>query len=373
MKMEVPRCPYFGECGGCMYQNIGYEKQLENKKNKLAAAIKYADIKVSSDNPYHYRNRMDFLFHHGGLGFRVKHNWKKVIDIKECIISNNNLNILLNEVRDKFKDCDTFDIFKQTGTFRYCVIRTPSNDSSISFVLNEDSMKLSDAIEKIKSFDTTAKNVVVAYVPKKTDESTSSEFFVVKGSEFLTEEILGKTFRYSIQGFFQNNSIMAANMHSYVRELLLKYDTKKHHLLDLYGGVGTFGIINSDLFKDVTIIESFAGCIDAAKDNIKANHVTNAKGIVLDAMNLKKLDFPKDLFVITDPPRSGMHPKTIEQLNKLNPEVIIYVSCNVEQLGKDLPKFKNHTIKSAALFDLFPQTPHSEAVVELVRTLQDNQ
>jgi 23S rRNA (uracil1939-C5)-methyltransferase len=88
--------------------------------------------------------------------------------------------------------------------------------------------------------------------------------------------------------------------------------------------------------------------------------------VLLDAMQLKKLDLPDSLFVITDPPRSGMHEKTIEQLKKLRPKVIVYVSCNVVQLGKDLPKFKDYRIRSAALFDLFPQTPHSEAVVELV-------
>ena len=137
-------------------------------------------------------------------------------------------------------------------------------------------------------------------------------------------------------------------------------------MLDLYAGVGTFGIINSGLFKEVYIVESDKNCIDAAKINIKNNSIKNAKEILLDAMKLKQLTLPKDLFVITDPPRSGMHPKTIEQLKNLKPKIIIYVSCNIEQLSKDLNKFSDYSIKSAALFDLFPQTPHIEAVVELV-------
>jgi tRNA/tmRNA/rRNA uracil-C5-methylase (TrmA/RlmC/RlmD family) len=169
-----------------------------------------------------------------------------------------------------------------------------------------------------------------------------------------------------VQGFFQNNHLMAEKMQAYVHNILRKHDTNEAHLLDLYAGVGTFGIINSSLFKNVTIVESVKECIESAQKNIADNNIPNANPFMIDAMNLKKLTLPAKLFVITDPPRSGMHPKTIDQLKKLRPRVIIYVSCNVQQLGKDLPKFSDYEIRSAALFDLFPQTPHSEAVVELV-------
>jgi len=94
--------------------------------------------------------------------------------------------------------------------------------------------------------------------------------------------------------------------------------------------------------------------------------VVNADAMVLDAQYLKRLDLPsKDLYVVTDPPRSGMHPKTIEHLRKAKPKVIIYISCNVAQLKSDLPKFTDYKVKSAAVFDLFPQTRHMESVVEM--------
>jgi len=157
-------------------------------------------------------------------------------------------------------------------------------------------------------------------------------------------------------------------MHKYVNELLKSYDAKDKfgHLLDLYGGVGTFGIINADLFKKVTIVEGFQGCIDAANANIELNDIDNAEALCMDAMQLKKVKLTSPLYVVTDPPRSGMHPKTIEELIRLKPERLIYISCNVKQLEKDLPKFlKHYTLKSAAMFDLFPQTNHMESVVEL--------
>ena len=373
--MVEPLCPYFGKCGGCTAQHIAYELQLENKKNQLASAINNVipidQIKIFHDKEYNYRNRMDFIFHPRGLGLREKGNWKSIVDIDKCSISDEKLNELLLEIRTFFKSVDFFDIRRNVGTFRYAVIRTPKNDSSISFVLNEDSSKTGDAIDKIKEFakKSIAKNIVVTYVPKNTDMSISNEFFVVKGSDNLIEEYLGNKFHYSVQGFFQNNSAMAEQMHAYVNEMLGKYETKNHELLDLYCGVGTFGINNANLFKNVVMVEADKNCIDSAELNIKENKIHNAKAILLDAMNLKKLNLGigSELFVITDPPRSGMHPKTIDELRKLKPKIIVYISCNIEQLKKDLIKFSEYEIKSAALFDLFPQTPHAEGIVEMVR------
>lgn len=365
-------CPYFGKCGGCSSQNIPYELQLENKRKVVAQnlGIDINSILVISDKPFYYRNRMDFIFHQGGLGLREKGNWKSVVDIEQCMISNERLNLLIKEIRENFKNIDAFDVRRKTGTYRYAVLRTPSNSSSISFVLNEDSMKTGEAIDKIKEYAkvSTADSVVVTYVPKDTDNSISEEFFVVKGSDMINEDFLNKTFEYSVQGFFQNNTLMAEKMHEYVNGLIRAHSSEKTRsmtLLDLYAGVGTFGINNAYLFDKVLIIESDKHCIDSAKVNIQKNSISNADAILLDAASLKKLQLQEYPFVITDPPRSGMHPKTIDELNRIKPKHIIYISCNVEQLGRELKKFSKYTLKSAAMFDLFPQTPHIEVIVEL--------
>ncbi|MBI5412622.1 class I SAM-dependent RNA methyltransferase [Candidatus Peregrinibacteria bacterium] len=369
--MSQPVCPYFGTCGGCAMQHIDYAIQLENKKKNLAQAIGFDAVTVFSDQEYGYRNRMDMVFHPGGLGFRERQSWTLIVDVKQCSISNERLNALLKEILDFFgTEFDAFHVKKHTGTFRFAVIRTPKNDSCISFVLGKNSTRLDEAIRKIEAFArvTSADNVLATYMSPETDMSIGSEYLVIKGKDELKATYLGKTFWYSAQGFFQNNDVMAEKMHMYVHDLLEKYDRQWAHLLDLYGGVGTFGIINAELFpKGVTIVENFEGCVVSAKKNIQVNGITNAEAIVLDAMQLKKLRLPSPLFVITDPPRSGMHPKTVEQLKKLEPKVIIYVSCNVQELKKDVPKFRDYKIKSAAVFDFFPQTNHMESVVELVR------
>ncbi len=375
--MVEPLCKYFGECGGCASQQISYDKQLESKQQLVANRTNVPPefVKVFSDKEYHYRNRMDLVFNPRGIGLRKKGDWRTTIDIETCVIGNERLNELIKEIRQNFRDVDAFDIRKSQGTYRYVVIRTPgitseTSTSSISFVLNEDSNKTGEAIDKIKHYAkiSTANNIIVTYVPRQTDMSISEEFFVVKGTDMLKETYLTREFTYSVQGFFQNNTIMANKMHEYVRGLCVKYSDKKMTLLDLYAGVGTFGINNAELFNNVHIVESDKHCVAAAKINIETNKTLNAVITELDAMQLKKIELPtnSELFVITDPPRSGMHPKTIEHLNKLKPKVIIYISCNVDQLGKDLPKFKDYELKSVAMFDLFPQTPHVEAIVELL-------
>jgi len=385
MHMSTPKCPYFGTCGGCTFQHIDYSQQLESKKKKVEEALnkdgKKHDIKVFNAQDYNYRNRMDFIFHRNGLGLRKKGDWRAIIDIKHCDIAEEHINKILEEVRLHFKDCDYFDNRKNSGTFRYAVIRTASSSaqasesspsqtkafSSVSFVLNSDSSRLQDAIEKIKDFaeKASATNVAVAYVHSKTDTSVSDDSFMIKGEEILMQEYCRKKFYYSIQGFFQNNHVMAEVMHAYCRNLLKGYGAEEMHLLDLYGGVGTFAIINADLFKTALTVESVKQCTDSAEKNIEENKAENCKALTLDARYIKKLELPQPLIVITDPPRSGMHPDTILHLNKIKPKLIIYVSCNLEQLEKDIPKFKDYELRSAALFDLFPQTPHSETIIEL--------
>ncbi|MBT7902345.1 23S rRNA (uracil(1939)-C(5))-methyltransferase RlmD [Candidatus Woesearchaeota archaeon] len=367
--MVEPICPHFGTCGGCNTQHVDYDTQLENKKRYIENLIDCENVKAFPSSPWHYRNRMDLLFSPTGLGFRVKGKWYKTVNIDKCFIADKKINKIADEIKLFFKDPDFFDIKKHNGTLRYAVIRTPQNTSSISFVLNSDSFKISNAIDKIKEFakTTSAENIIVTYVHSNTDTSISEDFFVIKGKDMLTESYLGKQFTYHVQGFFQNNTEMAEQMHKYVNNILKTYETKNKTLLDLYAGVGTFGIINSELFKTVIIAESFPQCIDAAKINLETNKITNATAHVLDAKYLKKLELPtSDLFFITDPPRCGMNPKTIDHINTLKPEVIIYVSCNPNQLGRDIHKLRNYQIKSAAVFDLFPQTPHCEAVVELI-------
>ena len=364
--MVEPLCKHFGNCGGCSTQHISYDLQLENKKKHLEIITK-VPIKIFSDKEYNYRNRMDLVFTSNSLGLRKKSEWQKIIPIDLCPIADEKINTFMKEIQSNFTNIDAFDVKKHSGTFRYAVIRS-ANDSSISFVLNSKSSHIAEAVEKIKSFSkkTSAENVLVTYVPAETDVSTSSDYFIIKGNDYLTIDYQNKTFHYSIQSFFQNNHLMARKMHEYCSEILSKYPTFENNLLDLYGGVGTFGIINSNLFKKVTIVEFSKESIEMANKNIKQNNLNNVEAFAMDSKYLTKLNLKTPLYLITDPPRTGMDPKTIQAIKELKPYLIIYISCNPQQLSKDLFKLTDYKINSAALFDLFPQTPHSEAIIELI-------
>jgi 23S rRNA (uracil-5-)-methyltransferase RumA len=363
--MAISKCKHFGKCGGCSLQHVPYEVQLKNKQKLLQDLIKFDKIQVFYSDEFYYRNRMDFIFHNNGLGFREKGKCYSIVNIDRCFIADEQINRILDEIKQFFKQIDAFNVKKHHGTFRYAVIRTANNESSVSFVLNPESTKLNEAVNNIKKFaeETKISNVIITYVQPRSDVSISEDYFVVKGKDYLTQTIMGKEFRFSVQGFFQNNIRVTELLHEYVKQLIKENNGE---LLDLYGGVGTFGIINSDNFEKVTIVEEFEGSIKAAKENIKINNAKNVSAIVMDAKKLNTLKFEKQLVVITDPPRSGMHPKTIKALNEIRPKKIIYVSCNAKQLAKELKQFVGYHIKSVALFDMFPQTQHFETVVELV-------
>lgn len=362
--MRNALCPYYGECVGCSIQHIEYNDQLEDKKNKIKQNIKVSDIEIYSDKEYGYRNRMEFLFNKSGPALRRKNN--SLINVTNCVIANDKINSLLKELLG-FKNLDPYDFRKGTGTLCYAVIRTSSNHSAISFVLNEDSSKIKSHIEYIQSFSnkSSADSIIITYTNPKKPDSVSEEFFSIKGPDYLIEELLGYSFEYSIQGFFQNNLAIAKKIHIFVNDLLKKYQGQNINLLDLYAGVGTFGIINSKYFKNISIVEGFNKCLESANKNITNNNIINAKTILMDAKRIKNLTLNKPIIAIIDPPRSGMHPDTISELNNLNPKSIIYISCNLEKLKKDLLKFKNYKKGKVALFDQFPQTNHIETIIEL--------
>lgn len=366
--MNEPRCPYFGQCGGCSYQDRDHPLQLEMKAAALKEAIRYDEIQVFSGQAYHYRSRMDFAFHAEGLGLRERGVFHRFVDIEECSISNAELNRLLKEVREYFTGVFYFDVKKRFGAFCYAVIRTPPGDSSVSIVLNKNDRKLERAKEKVQEYAevSSADNVLITYAPYNRNVSVTDEYEVAKGRDTLSVTCLDKRFAFPVQGFFQVNHEMTEAVQSYIQSLFSDYETPHSHLWDLYGGVGIFGILNAGNFKEVTLIENDAASVKAAQKNIAANGVLNMQTIVLDAKRLKDLVVPASLCIILDPPRSGIHPKTLMRLSEVTPEVLLYISCNPKHLAHDLEKLTRFQIKSAALFDMFPQTPHVETVIELV-------
>ena len=370
-KMAEPLCRYFGKCGGCTLQHLDHEVQLRQKLDLVKHATGIEKIEVFSGDGYHYRNRQDFFFAPTGIGLRQRENSSSILRIEECVISEPRINEAIREINSYFKENDYYNLKTGNGTLMNAIVRISSEGSGICFVLNDGSSRLKHAVEQIEAYAAKTKvdNIAVLYKdPDNSDnlEANDENFFVLKGAEYMAHKYLGFKFFYPIEGFFQNNHTMAEKMQEYCREKLSSYQAKNATLLDLYGGVGTFGIINSHSFKEIHIIDFAKKSIDAAKKNIVENRVHNASATAINAKQLKKIPFSQSLYVISDPPRSGMDNEVIQTLNMLKPNAILYISCNPEQLSKELPKFKNYIIKSVAMFDMFPQTNHVEAIAELV-------
>ncbi len=366
--MPAPRCPYFGGCGGCTSQNVAYHDQLEAKRNALAELLGVEDISVFSGRDYHYRSRVDMPFHPGGLGFRRRGRWDVIEDIEQCAIAEEEVNRLIAAVRAAFPSPDAFNVRRRTGTLRYAVIRTTRVETSVTFIVNADSARIEGARQLVAAFADSgaADNVLIGFVPSNTDRSITEEYEVVRGSARLEEELLDLRFEYHSQGFFQANRRLAEDMLRYSCERLAEHGNGSGELVDLYGGVGLFGIVNAAAVGRVTVVEQHPRSIESAERNL-ARHLTGEhRACRRTAEQLLSLALERPLYLITDPPRAGMHPRVLRTLDYLQPDVMLYVSCNPERLADELAHLQGYRPASVALFDLFPQTPHFEAVVELL-------
>lgn len=381
-RMTNPSCPIFGSCGGCSSQHIDYEVQLDNKKQMVFQSLERCGIKlpetvkVFSDKPYGYRSRMDFIATAQGPGLRHKDAKDQIIPVTNCPIANEGVNNLLKEVAvwwdQKKRDLIPFDTRRQSGCAKYIVIRSSEHipSSTVSFVLNEDSPALQAHIDLFKDYATisTATNVVIATLPKDKDMSLSPEAFAVKGSLTMQEKLHNTIIEFSSQGFFQNNTKMTEKMIAYCRELLEDNCLSTDVLIDLYGGAGTFGLSLRDIFSKTYIVDIESVNIECAKENVKRQKISNLEAVSADASTVGRLaQSHNDLVLITDPPRVGMDQKTIQKIKALSPHVLVYVSCNPQQMTKELVRFNEYQLSDLAVCDLFPQTPHVEAVAILKR------
>ena len=200
--MTEPKCPYFSDCAGCSLQHIDYSTQLENKKNQVKHAVNLEEVSIFSDDEYHYRNRMDFLFCSRGLGLRKKSDKNEILFLENCVISSDRINLLLKEMNSFFKGVDFFDFRKGKGAFKSVIVRAPlsapASGSSLAFILNGESSRIREAVEKIEEYSrkSTAGSIMVCYADPDSAEFSSEDIFVAKGSEMGCEELLGKKFFY---------------------------------------------------------------------------------------------------------------------------------------------------------------------------------
>lgn len=366
-------------------QDKEYSFQLAQKKNSVLDAFSRVGIRFEEEpavyfkGPYGYRSRMDFVMASDGPGFRQKGRFFKLVNIDGCPISNEGVNSVFHEVKSWYQankeKIELFDVVKRKGCLRYSVIRSAffTGESCVTFILNSDSDALEKHISLIREFAAVSKvpNVMWGGVKHNTDVSIPDAAEVIKGSALMTERVCGMKLYYHSQGFFQNNTPMICDVINYVREKAgAGYDT----VFDLFGGVGTFGLHLKDCGREVITVDNDPKSAECARMNIKENNIENASVFCVDAAALDEfkedLAGKRNLFII-DPPRNGMHKKTVKFIREAAPEKIIYVSCGPVRQAEDINALsKEYSLESLAVFDLFPQTPHVETAAVLIKKQQ---
>jgi len=394
-----PKCEHFGVCGGCQWQHLSYEAQLKHKQqevhNNLQRIGGISDIEcfpiIGSVNIFDYRNKMEYSFSNrrwltkeetqssstlerNALGFHKPGMWDKVVDINACHLQQNHANDIRNFVRDYAinHQLEFFDHRIKNGLLRTMMIRNSSVGQwmvVIQFFEDQKQVRINLLDALIKAFpEIHSLNYVIN--TKANDSIYDQEVVCYHGTPFIEEEMEDLIFRITPKAFYQTNSEQAFALYKIVRQMAQL--TGSERVYDLYTGLGT---IAQFLAKDaayVVGVESVPEAIEAAKENAVRNQITNTHFEVGDMKKVFNDGFidrhGKPDVVITDPPRDGMHKDVINQLLKLNPKRIVYVSCNVSTQARDLALMKDsYKVTSAQPVDMFPHTQHVENVVLLER------
>ncbi len=405
-----PRCKFFGTCGGCKWQYVEYQAQLDFKRQHVVDALEriggFKNVAVrptlGAEDIYFYRNKMEFSFGSKwitreelnernlnpeprteretfALGMHIPQRFDKVLDIDECHLQSEISNRIVNLVR-RFcldRDLSIYSTFTHTGYLRNLVIRQSANTNElmVNLVTSEDQpeimLPLTDLLlAEVPDITTIINNIT----QRKSQVAIGETEKIYYGPGFITEKIGKRTYRISANSFFQTNTKQAERLYDVAKRMAqLK---PEDIVFDLYSGTGTIALHIADEVKEVVCVENVESAVEDAKKNALANNVNNCTFILGDLKDRLTKDtawlanHPKPDVMIIDPPRAGMHDKVIEEVLVLNPERIVYVSCNPATQARDLKLLcegSGYSIQEVQPVDMFPHTYHIENVVSVQR------
>jgi 23S rRNA (uracil1939-C5)-methyltransferase len=401
----TPFCTHFGVCGGCKWQMLPYEKQLEYKQQEVAdqmqriGKIELPDMLpiVGSAETRYYRNKLEFTFsskkyytqeeidalpmHADGprglpsipaLGFHVPGSFDKVIDIEECFLQASPTNEIRNAVREyALKEAISFyDIRNHAGLLRNLMVRLcTTGDLMVNVVFGEEEkdtrVNLMDFIKR------TFPQISSLYytINRKFNDSLQDQTPILyHGQPYAMEQLGELKFRVGPKSFFQTNTKQAEKLYQITKDFA---DLKGSEVVyDLYCGTGSIGIFLSNQAQKVIGVEVVDEAIADAKENAAINAIENASFFVGDAAAICNDAFfqlhGKPDVIITDPPRAGMHEDLVNQILQMEAPVVVYVSCNPATQARDLQLLsEKYKVTAIQPVDMFPHTHHIENVVKL--------
>ena len=395
-----PKCIHFGYCGGCKWQNMSYEKQLYFKESEVLNNIKriggFSDFVcepiLGAEEQFLYRNKMEFSFSNArwltpqeiksdaqldskdALGFHIPGQWSKILDLKECFLQEDPSNAMRLFVKNFAVEngLEFFDVRNQEGFLRTFMLRQNSKGEWMLLfqLFKEDGDKRKLLLDAVLKEFPQIKTLLFAINSKGNDSVYDLDIQTYFGDGFLYEEMDGLKFKIGPKSFFQTNYKQALNL--YRKTLELAGLTGDEVVYDLYTGTGTIAQYIARTVKHVIGIEAVQEAIDAAEEHAVLNGLDNCTFYCGDMKEVFTEEFlskhPKADVLVTDPPRDGMHPKVVEQILKLSPEKVVYVSCNSATQARDIALMKeDYDLVKILPVDMFPQTHHVENIALLTK------
>ncbi len=393
-EMETPNCPHFGICGGCAYQSLSYEDQLQIKKDQVLELLHpvlgnivddpnvFEGIK-ESPNRFEYKNKMEFSFGDickGGelsLGLHKKGSFYDVVPVPECRIVCDDIRKVITAVYDECKrqGLDYYHKMKHEGLLRHLVIRRSEKADELLVMLvttSQIEFDIESIASRLKALD--LKGSIAGFLhcinDSLADNVQADELKVIFGRDHFYEEILGLKFKVTPFSFFQTNSSGAEVLYDVVRKFSLGSGLdNKPVIYDLYSGTGTIAQLLAPVAKKVIGVEIVEEAVGSAGENAALNGLDNCEFIAGDVLKVIDEIEEKPDFIILDPPRDGIHPKALPKLISYGVNNMVYISCKPTSLARDLPAFleAGYEVKKLAMADMFPWTANVETVCLLTR------
>ena len=386
-------CPHFQDCGGCTYQNLPYEKQLELKANQVKALLdpvcesyEFEGIKASPCQ-LGYRNKMEFSFgdeYKDGplaLGMHKRGSFYDIVTVKDCQIVDGDFRKILEAVLEFYRQqgAKYYHKLSHQGYLRHLLVRKAVKTEEIlidlvttthtEFCGGEETTQLTELSALLQSLDLKGKIAGILHTQndRLADVVQNDHTDILFGQDYFFEELLGLKFRISPFSFFQTNSLGAEVLYDTARSYV--GETKDKTIFDLYSGTGTIAQMLAPVAKHVIGIEIVEEAVEAAKENAKLNGLDNCTFIAGDVLKAIDLVEEKPDFIVLDPPRDGIHPKALEKIIHFGVEQMVYISCKPTSLARDLEILQAHGYmpEKVCCVDMFPGTVHVETICKLCR------
>ncbi len=395
-----PKCRHARVCGGCSWQHLPYEKQIEYKGLQVEdhvrriAGLEYTTVHpaLKCEQPFYYRNKMEYSFSTRrwlteeeinreefvddsgfAAGLHAPGRFDKVLNLQECHLQQPESFQILDFIRSYCteRDIPAFDAVNQEGFMRHLMIRTShhTTDFMVNLVTYEDDSDLmrtmsDQLLERFPFITTIVNNINDTRSPTSVGRIEN----VIHGPGYIVDRIGRHCFKIHPNAFFQTNTSQAEKLYEVAREYA--QIRKGDIVYDLYCGVGTLSLFLAEPAEQVVGIELVDVAVQNAEFNAAENSVENVsfiKGDMKDVFTEAVVEqFGAPDVLITDPPRAGMHPDVVKRLLELRVPRIVYVSCNSSTMARDLKELSGiYEIPEVQPVDMFPQTWHVEAVARL--------